>query len=104
MPNEPKKRAMNLSKQLRLYLDQSGMSIQHLSKQSSVATSTIHNWLSGAFPKDVTKLKKVSDVLGVSLDWLLFGDGIQIKETSIKDYEDELNIGLYEVVLRKIKK
>ncbi len=94
---------MNLKNQLRLYIDHKGISMAWISKKSGVALSTLHGWASGVEPKDIKKLRRVAEVLETNIDWLCFGKGIQNVKPNIKDFEAELSIGTYEVVLRKAK-
>ncbi len=90
---------MKLKEQLEYYLVIKGISASRLSKLSGVSKSTISDWLSGTNPRNISQVKKVADVFGVSLDELCFG-----KIENIKNYQDEINAGVFEVVLRRIKK
>ena len=94
---------MNLKNQLQLYIDHQGLTPTTLAKKSGVARSSIQEWASGSSPKDLNKLKKVADVLQTTVDNLCFGSGIH-KEGSFTQYEPEINAGLYEVILRKVKR
>jgi transcriptional regulator with XRE-family HTH domain len=76
------------------------MSVAQLSRKAAVPKNTLFNWLSGLKPKDVVQVKRVAEVLGVSLDYLLFG----VQPTAaiqFSDYQDEINAGVFEVVLRR---
>lgn len=78
-----------------------GMTVTHLSRESGVAVQTLHNWLSGMEPRSLAQVKKVAIILRVSVDELCFSSS---KSSDIlKQYEDEINCGVFEVVLRKIR-
>lgn len=98
---------MNLKKQLRYYLDRTEMSATLLAKKSSIPKQSLAGWLAGSNPRDVRQVKRVADVLGVSLDHLLFGDGEEKKPES-NEFESLLDGnwvgGLFEVRIRKVKK
>lgn len=95
---------MNLRNQLKLYLEYNNINATVLAKKSKVPRSTIQDWLTtDSGSKDLEKLKKVADVLATTVDDLCFGNGIRT-ESSFREYESEINAGLFEVVLRKVKK
>lgn len=88
---------------LKRLIADSGITVTHLSRATKIPTQTIHNWLAGAEPKSLAQLKKVADYFEVSLDYLCFG--IKPKPQKIlNEYENEINAGVFEVVLRKIQK
>jgi hypothetical protein len=96
---------MNLAKQLKKMLEQSGASVTHLSKATKVPGQTIHNWIAGSKPRDLDQVKKVADHFKVSLDFLVYGEDEKIKSASpFKEHQDEINAGIFEVVLRRVKK
>lgn len=76
-----------------------------LSKATGVPLSTLHGWLNGIEPKSITQLKSVSELFGISLDSLCFGfeEGSVFATNPFKEYEQEINIGQFEVILRKRK-
>lgn len=95
---------MILSKQLQEHLNKRGITISQLARMSGVPKQTISDWITGRKPQSVTSLKKVADALGTSIDCLCFGK-IEKKERAIIDeFKDEINAGVFEVVLRRIKK
>ena len=67
--------AMNLKSQLRFYLDRMEMSATQLAKKASVPKQSLCGWLAGSNPRDVRQIKRVADVLGITLDHLIFGNG-----------------------------
>jgi len=94
---------MKLDKILRTLISNDGITISRLAQKTKVPVQTIHNWLSGMQPRSLTQVRKVADYFNVSIDYLCFGIEPK-KQNSIKDYSDEINAGVYEVVLRRIKK
>ena len=48
------------------------MSLRELSTQADIPYSTIYSWSLGGKPKDIAKLKQLANVMGLSLDHLIF--------------------------------
>lgn len=97
---------MKLASILKKLLKEKDITASQLSRSSGVPVQTISNWLSGQSPRSITQLKTVADLLGVDLDYLCFGESKPIVQDKnpIKDFEEEVNCGVFEVVLRKVKK
>lgn len=74
-----------------------------LARATKIAPQTINNWLSGQEPRSLSQLKTVADHFEVSVDYLVYGNE-EKKKGSMKQFEDEINAGIFEVVLRKVKK
>ncbi len=53
--------------------------LNELAKRVDVPRRTLGNWLSGRTPKPEA-LKRIADATGVSLEWLITGDGRKIEE------------------------
>ena len=94
---------MELAKILKELSDERGITISTLSKRTGVAQQTLHNWISGVEPKSFAQVKKVADFFEVSLDYLCFGKEVK-KPDDITSYKDEINAGVFEVVLRRVKR
>ena len=94
---------MKLEEILKQLIVERGVTISHVAKTTGVAQQTIHNWLSGTEPRSLKQVKKVADYFDVTLDYLCFGI-VQEGKMKIDDYGDEINAGIFEVVLRRIKK
>lgn len=95
-------RDMELKTILKKLIKERGITITALSRSTKVPLQTLHGWLQGSEPKSLKQVKSVADFLEVDLDYLCFG--IEPKRQDIKDYKDEINAGIFEVVLRRIKK
>ena len=94
---------MKLDLILKALLKEEGITIAQLSKKTKVPTQTIHNWLSGMEPRSLKQVRKIADYFEVSIDYLCFG--IKTEKTKpFENYSDEINAGIFEVVLRRIKK
>ena len=94
---------MELSRILKELCDERGISISSLSKKTGTPAQTLHNWISGVEPKNLSQVKKVADFFEVSLDYLCFGKEVK-KPDDITSYKDEINAGVFEVVLRRVKR
>lgn len=103
----PNLTGMNLKKQLRLYLEYRGITASQLAKKSTVPKQSLSDWLAGSNPRDVRQVKLVADVFGVTIDNLMFGDGIENKSdtTGLDDLlGDDWISGQFEIKIRRIKK
>lgn len=90
---------------LKKTLKERGTSIAHLSRVTKVPLQTLHGWLQGNEPKSLTQVKAVADHLGVDLDYLCFGvKPPALLAEPIEALEDEINAGVFEVVLRRVKR
>lgn len=93
-------RYMQLKEQLNFYLELKDMTATKLAKLSGVSKSTISDWLTGTSPRNIEQVKAVANVLNVTLDELCFGKD----ENKLSDFREEINAGVFEVVLRRVKK
>jgi transcriptional regulator with XRE-family HTH domain len=96
--------SMELKTILKKLIKERGITITHLSRSTKVPLQTLHGWLHGSEPKSLRQVKAVADSLGVDLDYLCFGIKSRVDKRHIGDFEDEINAGIFEVVLRRIKK
>lgn len=94
---------VKLKDQLKWLLHKHDMSASQLSRKSGVSKQVISQWLNGSSPRKVEQVKKVADVLSTTIDELCFGEKSQSRESRIMDYQDEINAGYFEVVLRRVK-
>ena len=99
---------MNLKKQLKLHLDQSGITASQLAKKAGVPKQSLSGWLSGSNPRDVRQVKKVADVFNVTVDHLMFGTGLSEENEKIvglgEIFGDAWVGGLFEIRLRRVKR
>lgn len=98
---------MNLKTQIEIYLKSTGMTTSQLSKLAGVPNATLSDWLSGRNPRNFDQVKRVADVFKITLDHLLYGNGLSTKDrvTEIDDLIGEGWLsGVFEVRLRRISK
>jgi len=93
---------MELKIILKKLIQEKGITITGLSRASKVPLQTLHGWLQGSEPKSLRQVKKVADYFDVDLDYLCFGIEQSRKEI-LNDFQDEINAGVFEVVLRRVK-
>jgi transcriptional regulator with XRE-family HTH domain len=67
------KSSMKLKENLKILIEQKGISAVQLAKLANVRKQRISDWLAGANPKDFDQVRAIAQALGVSLDTLLFG-------------------------------
>ena len=95
---------MELKTILRKIIKEKGLTVVAVSRASKVPVQTLHGWLQGSDPKNIRQLKSVADFLGVDLDYLCFGIRPKSEADKIERFEDEINAGIFEVVLRRVKR
>lgn len=95
---------MQFKQQLEKLMAANNISAATLSKITKIPKSTISDWLSGTNPKSIPQVKKIADHFDVSIDFICFGKENEITSNQIESYSDEINAGVFEVVLRKVKK
>lgn len=98
---------MNLRKQLKLYLESNGLTTSQLARKSGVPNTTIADWLTGRKPRNLDQVKKVADAFNISIDHLVYGEGVREAE-KVTDLESLIGDGwiggVFEVKMRRIKK
>lgn len=101
-------KAMILNKQLRRYLERREMSASQLAKKANVPKQSLSGWLAGSNPRDVRQVKRVADVLGTTVDELMFGSSVAVNSEKSTDLDfllgDGWISGIFEVRFRRIKK
>ena len=92
---------MRLKEQLESLIEEHGINTSKLAKLTGIPNSTISDWLGGSNPKNITQVKKVANYFNISVDYLCFGEPQRAE--NINEYKDEINAGVFEVVLRRVK-
>lgn len=96
---------MKLKHILKKLIHERGITITHLARESGVAQQTLHNWMSGTEPRSLTQVKRVADYFEVSVDYICFGiNEEKLTKPDVQQYWEEINAGVFEVVLRRVKK
>ena len=97
---------MNLKNQLARYLEIRDLTAAQLARRSGVSRQTISDWLTGRSPRNIEQVKKVADVLGLTVDQLCFGPngkGSTAPDNEMEQFGDEWFGGLFEIRLRRVK-
>lgn len=95
---------------LKKLLHEQDITAAQLARATKIPPQTINNWLSGQEPRSLNQIKTVADYFEISVDHLVYG--LDIKESCLKEnsnrtivqFEEEINAGVFEVVLRRVKK
>ena len=66
---------MDTYDRIELLMQKNGMSAYKLSKATGISTGLISQWKSRAQQPSAAKLQKVADYFGVTVDYLINGDG-----------------------------
>lgn len=97
--------AIKIKSILKQLLHEHDLTAAQLARATKVPPQTLNNWLSGLEPRNLNHLKAVADHFSISVDQLVYGVGPQAKaKPSFEDYQEEINAGTFEVVLRRVKK
>lgn len=106
--SNPKDIDMRLKIILKKLMESQGMTLSALSRETGVPKQTIHNWLCGTEPKHLDHVRSVAHFFNLSIENLCYGENPKSDKVGsnnpIQDHEDEIKAGVFEVVLRRIKK
>lgn len=85
------------------------ITVAHLSRATRIPLQTLHGWLSGVEPRSLNQVKILAEYFGQSIDELCFDSPSSkkkkdSKKNKIEEFQDEINAGTFEVVLRRIIK
>jgi len=97
---------MNILKQnLKQLVKDFDITMAQLARETKIPPQTLNNWLTGVEPRSLSQVKRVADYFDISVDELCFGAKTKLEDSnSFQSYSDEINAGVFEVVLRRIKK
>jgi len=87
-------------------MERKSLTASELGRRAKVSKQTLSNWLAGKTPRDLHQLKRVADVLGVTVDQLLYDARGSTKNTDIQSLIEEGQPirGLFEVEIKMVKK
>ena len=91
---------MELKNTLKQLISEHNVKVAELARATKIPVQSLHNILSGMAPRNLEFISRLATYFDVSCDYLITGK----KKEVIKEYEDEINAGLFEVVLRRPKK
>lgn len=94
---------MTLNKQLKTLLHNKDVTVAQLSRATKISAKTLYQWLNGQSPKNLVQVRKVADYFEVTIDYLAFGI-LERSKSEIADFRNEINVGHFEVILKKIRK
>lgn len=95
---------MNLKENLKNLLGKHRLNLSELSKSTGISVKTLHNWTTGQEPRKLSQVKTVADFFNITVDELCFDlNETPEVENKIKEHQDEIRAGIFEVVLRPIK-
>lgn len=97
---------MDMSKNLRRYLKEKRLTVAELALRAEVPAKTIYHWTSGQKPRHIEQLLRVCRVLGVSVE-TLFGFEKPVERMTyinLGEINSDMHMGVFEVVLRPLKK
>lgn len=95
---------MRLKDNLRFLIVGKDINVSQLARFTNIPINTLHNWLNGQNPQNLEQLKKIADFFQVTIDSLCFGDRpVSSLENPIQEFKEEINAGVFEVILRKVK-
>ncbi len=100
---------IKLNLNLKKLLSENELTPSQLAREVKVPVQSIHNWIHGQNPRSFEQIKKIADFFQISLDELVYGPLTFSRKKRnnlepLQEYSDEINAGIYEVVLRRIKK
>jgi transcriptional regulator with XRE-family HTH domain len=91
-----------LAEILRRVLNERGITVASLARDTEVPRSTLNSWLNNKSNPDLNQLDKVARYLGMSIEQLAFGR--EEKDAVAKLFEEtEIHTGVYRVKISKIK-
>ena len=62
---------MYLAQNLKYLMDQRGLTLTRLSKETGIPKQTLHNWLCGAKPGNIEQIVKISKYFNLSIETLI---------------------------------
>ena len=95
---------MKLSTNLKALMTRERLSLVELAKISKVPKQTLHNWLCGAEPKSLDQVRAVCLIFNLTIEELCYGEHVSKSDNSLSEFEEEINAGVFEVVLRRVKR
>lgn len=100
---------MKLKAILKGQMDSESITLSALAKETGVPKQTIHNWLCGTEPKSLDQVRSVAQYFNLSIEELCYGEAGKKKhnpkqDNPIESHEEEIRAGIFEVVLRRVKK
>ncbi len=103
MENNADKEQFLFSEKLKFYLKQNNLNLKEFSEKIEVPVSTVHGWINGVPPRNIITLKRISSLLGISLEEMCFGPILK-KEKVESDLVISIGQKKFRLILEKIDK
>lgn len=94
---------MILAAQLKKLLKKHDLTVAKLSRATGVSQKTLHSWLDSKTPSNLDSVKKIANYFDLTLEELLFGE-VPKPKNKLEEYHDEIQAGIFEVILKRVKK
>lgn len=95
---------MDLKRNLAALLKAQGLTAAELSRRANVPKQSISQWLGGSEPRKLLHLKRVAEVLGVTVDALCFSTEAGSNNMLSILAQDGWIAGTFEIKIRKVNK
>lgn len=96
--------AIKLKSVLKKLLQDKNISAAKLARETKVPPQTLNNWLSGQEPRNLNHVKTVADYFKTTVDYLVYETKGSVVKDEMEEHKEEINAGVFEVVLRRVKK
>ncbi len=82
-----------------------GISVNQLAKTISVSAKTVYGWIgaNARLPREPMHIKALSQALGVSVNWLLFGEEEQPVSIDSLFSKAEIHTGTYTITISRVE-
>jgi transcriptional regulator with XRE-family HTH domain len=90
-----------LQKQLKLLLAKNQMTSSELARRTGISRQVISDWCAGVHPRNFVQVKKIAEVLGVTIDELCFGVS-DVKPSEMKLPIEESILSRFEIIIKKL--
>ena len=97
--------SLQLKENLKGKLKEREIGVPTLAKRTGISRKTIENWMEGQRPQNIEQVKVVAKFFGTTVDEICFGPDLRTGNalTELERHQNEINAGIFEVVLRRIK-
>lgn len=85
-------------------MTQKRYTVSTLAKELKVPAKTVHEWVgkNGRMPRNPDVIRKLSEILSVSLHFLMFGEEDPRNPLNQFLEKTEIHTGLYEITIKKV--
>lgn len=95
--------SFSFGEHLRALLKERRLSIRGLARAIEAPPKTVQEWVANArLPRKADHLKRLAEILGVSVHFLLFGEEDPKSHLGLLLHKTEIHSGTYEITIRKL--